>query len=157
LVYEWKMNKYPIKAQEAGEKLEEIEKRYKGITPKIVVNEARDKDSLLHPCFEWDNQEAAEKYREVQAGDMIRNIVVIKVDDNEENEPIRAFVNIVDREDNNNKYISISVAVKDVDYNAQIIETAYKELLAFENKYKNLKEFSEVLKAIEKVKEGMNI
>jgi hypothetical protein len=42
------------------------------LTPKIVVNAARKKDSPLHDRFEWNNAVAGEKYREVQAAELIR-------------------------------------------------------------------------------------
>ena len=41
------------------------------ITPQVLVDEAKDKGNPLHNCFEWDNSEAARKYRLMQATNMI--------------------------------------------------------------------------------------
>lgn len=46
------------------------------LTPKIVVDEARDTDHPLHHRFEWDNSIAGEKYREIQAAQIIRSVKI---------------------------------------------------------------------------------
>lgn len=43
------------------------------ITPRALVDAARDPDSPLHSFFEWDDSEAAEKYREMQARTLLRS------------------------------------------------------------------------------------
>jgi hypothetical protein len=42
------------------------------LTPKLVVDEARDPKHPLHNRFEWDDGIAAERYREEQARGLIR-------------------------------------------------------------------------------------
>ena len=62
-----------------------------------VLQEARDKDSLLHRHFEWDDTEAAEQYRRQQARALIQRCRIQLV----ESSPvkIRAFVSLpIDRE-----------------------------------------------------------
>lgn len=55
--------------------LEEIAQRHGGgLTPPIVVEEARAKDHPLHDYFEWRDGIAAEKYREDQARALIRSV-----------------------------------------------------------------------------------
>jgi hypothetical protein len=44
------------------------------LIPSEVVDSARDPDSPLHSHFEWDNDEAAEKYRLSQARTLIRTV-----------------------------------------------------------------------------------
>jgi len=44
------------------------------LTRQGVLDDARDEDSPLHPCFEWDDGIAAEKYRLDQAGQIIRSV-----------------------------------------------------------------------------------
>ena len=46
------------------------------LTPKILVDEARDPAHPLHSRFEWDNDVAAERYREAQAGELIRSVKI---------------------------------------------------------------------------------
>ena len=46
------------------------------ITPSSLLERARDKESELHKCFEWDNDVAAERYRITQAGNIIRMLYI---------------------------------------------------------------------------------
>ena len=57
--------------------LENLEKTV-GITPKNLVEANRDESAPLHNEFEWNDTKAAEKYRETQAGYIIRNICVVR-------------------------------------------------------------------------------
>ena len=64
-------------AQVVGEYCYQLEQAKGGkLTPKELVEAARDIDSPLHNEFEWDDSIAAEKYREQQAMYIIRSIEV---------------------------------------------------------------------------------
>lgn len=47
------------------------------ITPRLVVEDARDPESALHACFEWDDSVAGEKYRIMQARALIRSVPLV--------------------------------------------------------------------------------
>lgn len=47
-----------------------------GLTPTMVVEEARPKSHPLHDRFEWDNRIAGDKWRETQASELIRSVRV---------------------------------------------------------------------------------
>lgn len=67
----------PVDAQTAGEELDRIRQEYGTLQPATVVDEARPDDAPLHPVFEWDDAEAAERYREHQASTLIRQVKVV--------------------------------------------------------------------------------
>lgn len=69
--------RFGIDAQEAGEELERIKQRDRTIVPEVVVDEARPEDAVLHPAFEWDDPVAAERYRVIQAQQLIKRVRVI--------------------------------------------------------------------------------
>jgi hypothetical protein len=46
---------------------ERIHEVHGKITQEVVIEEARNPESPLHPYFEWDDSRAAQKYREAQA------------------------------------------------------------------------------------------
>lgn len=150
MVYEWKQNRFPVKAQVAGEELERIKQKYGGIAPSFVVDESRTEDAALHKCFEWNNEKAAERYRGVQAKEIIRSICVVKLDNEEVIEPTRAFVSVVDSQQEH-KYISIKDAMSDKDYQKQVLSNALNELISFKAKYGNLKELAKIFSAIEEL------
>jgi len=150
MVYDWKWN-MPVKAQKVGEHFEQLESQFGKVTPKIVLESARNKDSVLHPCFEWNNEIAAEKYRESQAGFIIRNLVVrVESANVSENKTcVRAFVNI--QTETSSEFLSARKVLADDELRVQLLESAKKELQFFKDKYSTLEELAEVFEAIEKV------
>lgn len=79
-----------ITAQIAGEELARIQQQHGELKPPTIVDEARPKDALLHPAFEWDDFVAAELHRQDQARHLIRAVQVVK----ENNEPQSVYVHI---------------------------------------------------------------
>ena len=68
---------------EARQRLLEICTRAGGaLTPQAVLDDARDKKSPLHSSFEWNNSEAANKYRLDQARAVIRDFHIIRIEAN---------------------------------------------------------------------------
>lgn len=58
--------------------LEKIRVRNGGVlTPEAVVRAAKKSTSPLHQCFDWNDSEAAEKWRHQQARVLIHNVMVI--------------------------------------------------------------------------------
>jgi hypothetical protein len=156
MIYKWTIDKYNIDAETAGKELERIEKKYNGMDAKKVVDESRDKKAILHKCFEWDDKKAAEGYREVQAKEIIRHLIIVEViEDKEkrsENIETRAFVSVKsDDEKHKKKYVSLSNAMSDEYYKQQLIMQAINELQSFKQKYKDLILFKEIFEAIDKI------
>ena len=82
--YSWKNYVFSQDSQKVGEELEELEK-VSEITNKNVLEYARkNKDSELHKCFEWNDTIAGEKYRLIQATNVISSISFVI-----EEEPIK--------------------------------------------------------------------
>ena len=149
MIYEWKYN-MPIKAQVVGEHFERLEKQQGHITPKIVLESARSETSAIHPCFEWNDDVAAEKYRETQAGLLIRNLTVKMIETGEkQTEPVRAYVSI--KQSDSSEFISLQNVLKDDELTQQMLEQAKNELNAFVKKYSALQELSKVFEAIAEV------
>lgn len=147
--YEWKKGaRLSGNAQQVGRQLESIRKRNAGhLTPEMVVNEAQQSDALLHQYFEWDNHEAADKYREVQAGHLIRAVVVI-VEPNGRLKETRAFVSVT--RDEGKSYTSIAHAMSDDELREQVVRRARKELQTWRERYADYQELSSMFTAIDK-------
>src|SRR5262249_15436676 len=54
-----------------------IREEHGKLTPRLVVSAASDADHPLHSHFEWDDGEAADRYRLLQARDLISTIRVV--------------------------------------------------------------------------------
>jgi len=97
MTYQWKGPVVcKIDAQIAGEELERISQKG-ALTPKHVVDESRPGAAALHEHFDWNDETAAEKFRVVQARDILRGIVTVTVGGKKVAEPVRAFVSIQHR------------------------------------------------------------
>lgn len=133
-------------AQAAGEVCRGLEERGE-LTPRALVEASRAHDAPLHRMFEWDDEAAAEKYRESQAQHIISSIEVVPTG---RTEPVRAFVSLaVGRTERH--YSSTEVALSEPDSREMVLRAALSELRAFERKYRQLAELADVLAAIREV------
>lgn len=170
MIYQWKNTIYQkINPQAAGEFLESVNEKYGGIVPKVVVNESRPDEAILHDCFEWEDGIAAELYREEQARAVIRHIVIVPApppveqkinaciktttelpSQPELKEPIRAFVHV---KPGNNKpqYKPIQDVMADEELKTQMLVSALKDLESFRKKYHELVQLTKVFQAIDEL------
>lgn len=79
------------------EQLTDIYQQHGRLTPDLVVDVAADPEHPLHKRFDWDDTEAARKWRLNQAGALIRSVNVI-IERRENSTPIyvRAFISETD-------------------------------------------------------------
>lgn len=143
LIYQWKIpGVIPVDAQIAGQELERIYQKSGVLTAKEIVNESRPESAPLHGCFEWDDQTAAEKYREGQAQKIVR--LIVSVDESRpEAKEVRAFVHV------ENAYKPIAVVVNSEEQMMELLQSALAELVAFKKKYKALSSLRPVFDAID--------
>lgn len=139
-----------IDAQEAGERIEIINKLNGIITPELVLKDARNDESPLHEGFDWDDSTAAEAYRLDQARYILRSIVVVTSISDEETKTIRAFVSVKPTE-GEKIYTTIAYAMSDTEFRQQLIDRAYKELQQWSTRYKELVEFKTVHEAVQSI------
>lgn len=141
----------PLDAQIVGEELERLRKRNDGkLNKEDVVNEARSTKSPLHGAFEWNDDVAAEQFRLMQAGYMIRSVSVIfeSPDDQQERE-IRAFVSVKHGTDEKNAYTSLQVAMQNPLLRDQVFQQALTEINTWKRKYVYLTIFARVFAEVD--------
>lgn len=140
MVYQFKtVSHIKANAQATGELCERLENTV-GLTPKTLLDASRDENSLLHNEFEWQDDVAAEKYREHQAGQIIRSLIIVS--EKEESSPIRAFCSIIT--DSEREYKSIETIINKPDLYDQLLQSAFNELKAFKQKYETLSNSEEL-------------
>lgn len=146
MIYKWKIpGVIPVDAQTAGEELQRIYQEKGGLNPSDIVEESRNDSAPLHPCFEWDDEIAAEKYRQTQAQMIVRSIVTVQEKPNREPVETRAFVSI------QQEYKPIEVVTNSEEQMQELLRTALAELMAFRRKYSILSELAGVMRAIEEM------
>lgn len=143
MVYRWKLpGVIPVDAQTAGNELQRIYTERGALNPSDIVDESRDSNAPLHPCFEWDDAAAAEKYRQSQAALIVRSIVTVEELESGPQE-VRAFVHVQEN------YHPISVVVNSPDKMEELLKSAFDELRAFRRKYSTISQLSPVFDAMD--------
>ena len=112
------------------------------ITPKAILDFARDENSELHKCFEWDNDSAAEKYITIQAGNVIRMLYIVHK--NADAPPVRVLSRTSDT-----VYQPTRTFVKNQNEYEGLLKRALSELESFRLKYKTLSELEQVFEQID--------
>lgn len=137
----WKINGlYKADAQKVYEEIGED-----NVSPEEVLSKAKDKDSELHKCFEWDDSVAAEKFRLQQARLIICNLVVVTP--NKEEEPVRVYQISSER----NTYQPTRFFLQQPDEYQKLLQRAKEELKALQKRYKMLSELELVFSAIDEL------
>lgn len=160
--YTYKGYSFPVKPDIAGKHLEELYEESMGeLTPEIVVENAKKKNSPIHPCFEWNDKKAAKKHRLHQARMLMSSINIKVIKDDGRKIDVPKFVNIkVDRMGNlthsnlhreHSSYMSIEKVMEVEELTEYVKEQAMREILRWKDKYAHVSEFSELCAKIEEI------
>jgi hypothetical protein len=147
--------------EEIKAELKAIEARRAGLNPSTLLKVASNPKSCLHKYFCWDDTEAALRYREQQAYELIRTVKATITTHDAKKITIRAFFPVkpvekdgtIDYRKRGN-YMSIESVMNDESALDQVLARAKSELAAFSTKYHSLarlSDFAEVFDAISKV------
>jgi len=130
--------------------LRRLAKAHGGILhPKAIVEAARAEDSPLHSAFEWDDTEAAERYREYQARQLAR-VVVTYQRLGDRDVPVRVLVNLTSDRDAGG-YRLVSAVMADDEQRRQLIADALADMKRFRAKYASIVELAKVFEALDQV------
>jgi len=123
------------------------------LRPKAVVEAARPDTSPLHNSFEWDDSEAAEKYRLHQARQLITTVYVVE-QVGKRMEAVQVFVSLTtDRKDDGVGYRLSQSVMSDEELRRQMLTDAMADMQRFREKYRRLNELAKVFEAIEHVEQ----
>lgn len=138
------------KAQEVGTHLDLLRQRHKGeLTPKDVLDDAKNHNSPLHSFFEWNDGEAAEQYRLQQARGLIRSVVAIYISEEKPAVRTRAYVHI--KESGASHYRETTHAMSQKATRDQVLRQAWQELNNWRRRYTHLNEFAKLFEAADEV------
>ena len=119
------------------------------VSPRAVVDFARDPTTALHSKFEWDDGAAAEQWRIEQARHIVRVFVTVLHDDAP---PIRAFVSLSDDRHKEGGYRITAQVMTDPERRQQMLDTALSDLQIIQRKYESVKELAGVWAAARAVR-----
>lgn len=138
---EWKIKGlYEADAQKVADEIGEG-----SVTPEEVLEKAKDENSELHKCFEWNDSIAAEKYRLQQARAIIINLVYTPKTDG--GDKVRYLQLTTEK---HTYRPTTQILVCEDEYQA-LLKRAKAELEAFKRKYKTLSELETIFEEIDKI------
>jgi hypothetical protein len=148
--FEWKSGyRAAVSAEIAGTRLAELAEQNGGdITPPLVVEDARPEGAVLHDAFEWDDTTAGEQWRLEQARALVRNVIVVHVEEDGRERPCRGYLN-VDMPDEGRCYVSTARIVEEPALLEQVREDALRGLESWKARYKSINGLEAVYAAIE--------
>lgn len=130
-----------------------IYREHGALTPRLVVDAARDPEHPLHDRFEWDDALAGEKYREQQARALIRTVKVVEPVGETDETRVRAFHSVPRPE--GQTYVPIDEVRADPFTRQLVLRTAEREFRQMFARYRHLREFLEVVQtALDESKVG---
>ena len=149
MIYQWKTgSRFKTPAFVAADVMNKLAKEG-NLNAKALVDVSKPEDAPLHNEFEWNDEKAAEKWREQTGRVMIGSVVCI-VEDSPQTEPVRMYFHIEDSQPN---YEPIETIIKDTQKSDKLIQVALRELMSFQQKYKGIKEFSHLFREIGKLEQ----
>lgn len=142
----WKSgSRYSADAQKVADEITAIGEY---ATPKQILDKAKDAETELHKCFEWDNTKAGEKWRLHQARKLVCSLVFKEQSEQTDPAPgIRLFFKI----DEDEGYKPVVMIMRDKAEYQKLLTKALSELRAFQAKYKSLTELDSIFSEIEKL------
>lgn len=118
------------------------------LTPKAVVEVARNTNHPLHHRFEWDDRVAGERYRLVQASELIREVKVTYTTPSGEDHTVRAFTSVRLAQDvQSQAYKPTDEVLEDEFMRNLVLNECQREIDTLNKKYGHLKEYAALLRA----------
>lgn len=127
--------------------LEIIRSEHEGLLKaEDVVDYARNPDTVLHGKFTWDDTEAAERFRLMQARQVIR--VHVKIYPREK-QRVRAYVSMLEDRRKGGGYRATDEVMHITALRDQLLYQAHREMRAFVKRYEHLEELAGVIATME--------
>lgn len=143
--YSWNGPNKAVSAEEVGRHMEVLQEKYGEVTKEIFLDSARSKKSKMHDLFEWNDTKAAEKYRLVQAQNIICSLKVTVIEEEYKPITVRAFVTERER---SSGYLHVRDALSDEEMRESVLAAAKRDAQWYIDKYDSLRELSEVIASL---------
>lgn len=134
----------------AARELKRIKRLEGQITPPLVVKHSRNRGAAFYSYFIWDNAICGDRYREMQAGHLLRCIIVIEEREGREPLEVRLYHDLDGKPHNPGEYRIITDILSDEEQRAQLLQQAYDELQDWRQRYRDLQEFTDIFLATDK-------
>lgn len=141
---EWKFD--DLFKADAGKVYDEIQEIGDSYTADDILEKAKDENTELHKCFDWDDSIAAHKWRRYTAREICRSLVLKVVES--DHEPPKKFRVIQNTRDGDGYEPSVRIYANPRKMNI-LLERMKEDSRRFIDRYKSLPEASEIILAME--------
>ena len=141
---QWGFMKFKADAQACYNEIQTLGETY---TPEQVLDLARNPETELHKCFDWNDTTAAESWRKQQARYVCTSLVVtVKKSDG-----VETSYRVIQHDKEDGAYRPVTLTVRDDDQYGRLLRQAKAELASFRKRYKSITELEGVIDEIEAV------
>ena len=135
---------------ETGKILADHYREHGELSGESLLEAARAKDHPLHDRFNWNDSEAAERYRLQQAKQIIRSVKVRVLTKDEDDQPqttrVRAFVSTKGMTiHDTTRYAPVAQVVQDPDQREVLLRRFAEDFSAFKRRWRNLGDFTDLV------------
>lgn len=128
------------------EQLDAVRAQFGRLTPGYVVEAARPDDAPLHHRFEWDDFEAAEKWRNEQAAELIRSYRITYARDESGSKTVRGFFAVRPTQATaEREYLPVQQVLADPFMRSLVVRELERDLASLKAKYGHLKEYAALI------------
>lgn len=127
--------------------LEGVRERHGKLTPGALLEDATDESHPLHNRFEWDDTEAAHKYRLSQAHEIIRSFKIRDVRPDGRRRDVRQYLPVPQEAGHQPDYRPIEEVAADPFLRKLILQQMEREFLTLRRRYEDHREvFDEMVR-----------
>lgn len=114
------------------------------LTPRLVVDEARNEEHPLHSRFEWDDAVAGEKYRLDQAQRLIQVVKLSFTDGKGKEQSVRAYQSV--RREDGHTYVPSEEVVADPFLLQLVLMDMKREWKSLQERYGHFSQFAQMIR-----------
>lgn len=141
--YAWKGKAFRAEPEKVYKEIQTLGKEY---TPHQILELARNENTELHKCFEWDDAIASELWRLHTARQICCSLSVVVETEERQLVPCR----LIQHDDSKEAYAPVVFTVRNEDEYSRLLKQANAELQAFKVRYKSIVELQEIIEDIDK-------
>jgi hypothetical protein len=132
------------------------------LNPRHVVDVARDPTHVLHRYFEWNDGDAAESYRLLQVGALVRHVrfTVVRADPATRQVAIsttRGYQSRPSMRKEHGGYEPVTAILSDPEKRAELLAQVIGELTAYRRRYAELSELQPVWFALDEARADLSV
>ena len=146
-----------LDATKAGQEIDRQMAKHDGaLTPRQLWESQKSSRARLHRHFEWNDGEAADKYRDQQARAIIQAVKVVYESDSGDTKQVRAYSS-VRRKDNGRRRVFVKTveAMENEVLREEILQQAINGLVSWRKRWAELSDCADAMNAIDRAVEAL--